>query len=770
MSKFYIMKKISLYRIVFIVFIIFSFFLSLWMFKAPKPQPTNLVFEKFSVDRAFKHIEQIAKLPHSVATIEHERVRNYIVDELEKLGLEVSIQSTTAMYDFRGSVSAGNVRNIIAVLKGRGEGKSILVSAHYDSQPNTLGASDDGVGVAAILESARALTVYPTLKNDVIFLISDAEEGGLFGAKAFADQHPLMQNVGLVLNLEARGTSGPSYTFEVSPENGWIMREYIKAARFPMASSLAYEVYSLMSNNSDFTIYKNLGYSGFNTAFIENYENYHSMTDNPEKIDMRSLQHHGSYIMDIVKHFGELDLSNTKADDLVYFNWFGYSMISYPQSWNWFLIIIVSLLFVVLILLGIQRKEIHIWKIVLGFLVFVVALGLSLGGVYLMQNGLRSFYPWYENFYDANFYNVTYYFFAFAAFCLLIISAVYALLYKKLGIINLWIGVLFFNLILTFIIQIYIPTGLFLTLVPSFLLQLAIILKFVFNFKLEQKRYLILIAILSFPVITLFMPFVKILYITFGLEMAIGGSFVCVLLLSYLLPVFEAVFSLKRWVLTLLASILMIGSLFMAHLKSDYNEDRPLQSHIMYCQNAESKESLWVTSVHYLDRWNKQFFTDATFESLTEIYPHASQIRIKSPAPYMEFPPAEMTVLSDTIIDSLRILRINICSNRRAENAHFFIHKNAGIEELKINGFVLENPDFYSTYYGGYHLMNYYGMYEEGINFEIICKMDSKFDLIMVEKKLGLPQFDEYEKMPNYIVPQAGYSSNMSIIRYDWDF
>ena len=703
------MKKSLIFRLAFIVFIIFAFFLSLWMFRAPKPQPMNLVQEKFSVDRAFTHIEQIAQYPHSMATIEHENVRQYIFDELEKLGLETSIQSTTAMYDFRGGVSASYIHNIIGVLKGREKGKSILVTAHYDSQPYTLGAADDGAAVAAIIESARALTKYPNLKNDVIFLISDGEEAGLFGAKAFAEQHPLMQNVGLVLNLEARGSSGPSYTYEVSPENGWIMREYLKAVRYPVASSLAYEVYKLLSNNSDFTIYKNLGYSGFNTAFIEDYVNYHSMTDNPSELSLGSLQHHGYYIMDIVKHFGELDLSNTKAKDLVYFNWLGYSIIWYPQSWNIVLIVLVTLLFATVVFLGIKKKKINIWKSLLGFLVFIVSLGLCLGGVWLLQKGIRSYYPWYENFYDANFYNVPYYFAAFATFCLTILASVYALLYKKLKMINLWLGVLFFNLILTFIIQIYIPTGLFVTLVPLFLLLIAILVKFIFDFKFEQKRYLLLIAILCFPVITLFMPFVKILYITFGLGMAIGGSLVWMLLLANLLPVFEVVFSVKRWLLPITAFLLILGSLLMAHLKSDYTDERPLQSELSYCQNAETKESLWVSSNLYMDRWNKQFFKDAVLESLDEIYPNAKRIRLKGEAPYIEIPQAELTIYSDTIIDSLRVIKFNVCSKRGAENAQFYIHKDAGIKQMTINGFALEDPDFKNTFYGGYHYFNFYG-------------------------------------------------------------
>lgn len=50
-----------------------------------------------------------------------------------------------------------------------------------------------------------------TPKNDIVILISDAEELGLLGAGAFVEHHPWAKDIGLVLNFEARGSGGPSY-------------------------------------------------------------------------------------------------------------------------------------------------------------------------------------------------------------------------------------------------------------------------------------------------------------------------------------------------------------------------------------------------------------------------------------------------------------------------------------------------------------------------------------------------------------------------------
>lgn len=64
--------------------------------------------------------------------------------------------------------------------------------------------------MSAVLEAARALTEGPRLRNDVVFVLTDAEEACLCGAEAFVGQHPLAADGGVVLNLEARGSGGPS--------------------------------------------------------------------------------------------------------------------------------------------------------------------------------------------------------------------------------------------------------------------------------------------------------------------------------------------------------------------------------------------------------------------------------------------------------------------------------------------------------------------------------------------------------------------------------
>ena len=93
--------------------------------------------------------------------------------------------------------------------------------------------------MAAILEAARALKSRGLpLRNNVVLLFTDGEEIGLAGARAFALNTRYRNRVGLALNFEGRGSRGPSYLFETSADNGWIIREFARAAPHPIGTSL----------------------------------------------------------------------------------------------------------------------------------------------------------------------------------------------------------------------------------------------------------------------------------------------------------------------------------------------------------------------------------------------------------------------------------------------------------------------------------------------------------------------------------------------------
>ena len=172
---------------------------------------TEAPLSEFSTKRALVKVKQMTKEPHYVGSKNHEVVAQYLVNELEDLGLQTNLQEGFTMTE-KGTLVYS--KNILTKIKGSANTKALLLLSHYDSAPHSFskGASDDASGVATILESVRAFLHNKTKhKNDIIILFSDAEELGLNGAALFVTKHKWAKEVGLVLKFEARGSGGPSY-------------------------------------------------------------------------------------------------------------------------------------------------------------------------------------------------------------------------------------------------------------------------------------------------------------------------------------------------------------------------------------------------------------------------------------------------------------------------------------------------------------------------------------------------------------------------------
>src|SRR6202521_4014451 len=296
--------------------------------------PSGTANTPFSEEHAFATLSRLLKeqRPQTAGSPENAVVRDRIIAELKLAGYAPEVQAVLQCGPAERNPGCTAVANIIAVHKGTGDGKALLASAHYDSVPAGPGVSDDGAGGAVGLELARAFSA-KTTRNDIIFLITDGEETGLRGARAFAERHPLIRRVGVVVNFEARGASGPSLMFETGPGNARLMDLFARTVARPSASSVSYEIYKLLPNDTDFSVYRKLGLSGFNFAFSNSASLYHSARDNLQYIDLRSLQHMGEHAFEVVGVLADADFETLKsASDASFFDIFGLVTVLWPAA------------------------------------------------------------------------------------------------------------------------------------------------------------------------------------------------------------------------------------------------------------------------------------------------------------------------------------------------------------------------------------------------------------------------------------------------------
>jgi len=359
-------------------------FLAIRALAPPSPLPADAPQTEFSAYRAAGLLKTIASEPHPAGTPAHDAVRDLIVGMWRDLGLSPEIQSGTHVgaKDHYGA----RVQNILVRLPGKSPtaGRALLFAAHYDSVEPSFGASDDGAGVATLLETARALRSGPPLAEDVIFLITDGEEDGTIGAQVFRDQHPWFKDVALALNLEARGTSGPALMFESSPGNSRLVRALAKTPH-PRAFSFSNLVYKHMPNNTDLSIFMEGGLQGMNFAYIDRPYDYHTPNDNLADLNLRSLQHQGSYMLALAREFGNGGVPQRSAGDEVYFGLFGDVFVHYSRAVAFALAGLALLLFIGAVIIALLRRRIRASRAALGigFLAGSVVLAAGLGFAFM---------------------------------------------------------------------------------------------------------------------------------------------------------------------------------------------------------------------------------------------------------------------------------------------------------------------------------------------------------------------------------------------------
>ena len=298
--------------------VVLSGLLAYGLWTLPKPQ--NADYEGFSSARVVEDIRVISQKPHSVAhPDERAQVREYLIGRLESMGADtvmqfrydsiVGPQNKHVEYTF----DAVNLLAEFAPASETVSGTDLMLVAHYDSrysQPMprdtvwSYGAADDGYGVGVILETVSlALKNRAEWKQGVKVLFTDAEEPGMKGMKAiWENNREVFDNVGLVLNVEARGTWGPALLFEACPGNAKVQELYASTAAYPFTYSLTTVVYQFLPMFTDFTIVKD-ELPGLNFSNIADVNHYHTDLDNFSNISEKTIQHYGSQILPLTMEY-----------------------------------------------------------------------------------------------------------------------------------------------------------------------------------------------------------------------------------------------------------------------------------------------------------------------------------------------------------------------------------------------------------------------------------------------------------------------------------
>ena len=727
----------------------------------------------FSVDNVMEHLKVLSKDVHFVGTPGHQEVQDYIVNELEKLGLETEIQTQHSFNRNQSFVIGTNTQNILARIEGSGDGKALVILSHYDSVPTAShGASDAGSGVATILEGLRVyLEKREQPVNDIIILITDAEELGLLGARAFVQYHPWADDVGLVLNFEARGSGGPSQMIiETNGKNGKMIREFRKAnPSFPTANSLSYSVYKLLPNDTDNTPFREIGnIDGYFFAFIDDFFDYHTAQDTWQRTDLESLSHQGDYLMSVLPYFANSDLSDFSSDqDMVYITFPLVKLIYYPFSWNTPLVIIASILFAVLFVLGVRAGKLRLKSSLMGFIPFLLSLILScliaFGGWWL----LGKIYPGYNEIIHGFTYNGYYYIAAFSAVSVCLTLFFYHLFFRKHSGAEMIIAPLFFWLVLNAALVKYLPGAGFL-IIPVFM-ALGILVLLIYT-ELPHPKKMGVFILLSIPLLYILPPFIHLFPVALNLDLLPVSAFFVVLLIGLITPVLYLITVRKHLIIG--TGTLFLVLMVIASVKSGFNEDRKKPVSLSFYFNTETNQSYWASNNQNVDEYLYSVMGDQVQEesfSAESGFP-GSSARYFAATDNLALQASSIAINKDSVSEGQRFLEFTISPLRKVNMYTLRTLNDLVINSLSVTG----NPVEAADYEGSQHRRNqnqailYYVMsnLDENlrISFSIADSLAPEFFLEEVSADLLTnPLFDLPER-PSWMMTAPGRVGDAIIV------
>jgi hypothetical protein len=734
---------------------------SLLALEPPDPLSASAPASEFSAERAFSHVEQIAERPHPVGSPANAEVRDYLVGQLEDLGLRPTVQQATSARTMEGTASIARVHNIHARIPGSSPTGHVVLVAHYDSVPRGPGAADDGAGVAAILEIARAITSDSQPRNDIDIVFTDAEEPWLLGAQAFVIDDRLDPWRNVVLNLEARGTSGPALMFQSSSENASVIPALASVQR-PITSSGWEACYQVLPGDTDLSVFRNAGFAGMNFAFFDGSARYHTPEDSPTNFDHASLQHMGSTVLATARKFAGQDLGAPRGGSPTYFTVLG-ELVHYPQSLAVSLAVLAAVVFVATLLYA-RRRGVRIRGVglaaasFLALLVVTMALGMGTWQV------LRLLNPGYGSFHTGDTYQPEWYATGLLALTAALNVAWYLMMRRRAPeeiILATWA----WFLVLAILTAAFVPGAAYLFTWTPLVGCLFLVAAIRWGGEEPTWRYLALSAG-AVPAIALLVPLVDLL-LSLGLAFVSGPMFMAVLVLVTALPVLDLLALRRAWLVPVATAVVGLA-LVTAGLRIDtFDDEHPRQIRLVYALDADQEQAWWLSADSDPAPWTDRYVDTERMED--ERFPDSPSLSLASsyysgPASVARIEPPDVTVRRSERNGETREVRLRITPAGASRLALYADTRSHTVLAAKVDGINVEEApgqreDTDPSRWG----FVFHGGPPEGIEVTLEVRGEGPLPLRVIGYRDGLPRVPELEPLPDELT-WSGTSSNLSMV------
>ena len=713
------------------------FAISLASLQPPAPRASDALSDPFSAIRAANALHRILgdDAPHPVGSLAGDTVRGKIVAELTSMGYQPQIQTAFACGDFG---QCATVNNVLTRLDGSEPGAAVLLAAHYDSVPAGPGDSDDGTGVAAVIEIARALKALPTPRHTVIFLLDEGEEAGLLGARAFVDSHPWAKEVRAAVNLDARGTSGPSALFETGSANDWAAQLYARHAPRPVASSIFYTLYKHLPNDTDFTVFKAAGYQGLNFAYFGDVARYHTPLDNSSNVSLASLEHHGKNALPAIIALANADLSNIPQQEAVFFDLFGRWVVRWPAHRSPVFALCITVLLIMQFVWMIRRTFLAPARFLWGMIAWLTTMAAT--------SVMALITAWLTHLTGATPVNWVAYPLAlemtFWALAILVATTSSIFFEGRAGFWGLWSGVWTWWALLAVVTSLLAPGVSYLFLVP-----LGVTTIVVLPFALARNRpvatlmWLSIVSVAAGAVVG-FGP-VNLLYAGLGNRGLVLIALTVGVLLTPLAPLFGHLRNascLYRLAFIGIPLALTAIAAFAATVAPAYSAKTPERVNIEYWQDADSGKAQWIVQPDS-GRLPAAMRPTGNFQRADRgALPWDTRTAYITSAPALDMPAPTFTLLDSAQVNGRRTYHALLRSERAAPFAAVLFPPDSDVDSFEIEGAGLETESYrVRQFFNGWAAYSCSAIPGSGVEISFSAPVGRNIEVSAVDETYGLP-------------------------------
>lgn len=700
----------------------------------PPPRGADAPAGAFSAARALETVRALRAggEPRPVGSAANRRAAAELASRLASLGLEAELQETFACGPYG---LCGPVRNVVARLAGGGAAGAgpaagaVLLVAHHDSVGAGPGVADDLSGAAIVVEVARALAAGPPLPRPFLAVVTDAEESGLLGAAALAG-HRWARGAGAVVNLEARGASGPSILFDTSGAPAWLVPA-LRALPRPVTTSLAAAVYDLLPNDTDLTELERQGLAGVNLAFAFDVHAYHTRLDDLDRLDPASLQHQGESALALVRAAAAQDLAAPPGAPQVFFDVLGLGVAAYRRP------LAVAILTATLVLLGARRLLRGTARPVRSLLAAAgAALGAPLAAallVHLAALALRGG-PLPRAFVASPGPFVAAAWCAGAASALLVAAAA-----RSAGPAALLAGTAIVHAALGVAVAALLPGASYVLVLPALAGGLALALAGAARATGSTGAWALPVALVAgVTAATVLFPVAWLLPPMMGIPAAPAVAALVALVASTAAPLAAGLDGRRRWAPGLAALVAAASLCAVQATRPHATAERPERASLAY--HEEAGAARWLAETER-DALPAGLAGAAPFSPApARRFPWSGRRAFAAPAPALGLSPPALDVLSSRTDGEARRVTARLRSPRGAPVALLVLPPGLEVASLSMNGLAVPAPAPKALRArGGFRVHGCVALPPEGVSIELVVRGGGPVEAVVLDESPGLP-------------------------------